>query len=62
MTKDRLTNEELTRAFTNNFELAKLGVSIAHNMISSGGEAPLGKLLDELRKRAKDQPKEDHEQ
>ena len=59
MTKDRLTNEELTSSFDNNFELAKLGISIAHKMINSGHEATLSKLLEELRRQSKDQPKID---
>ncbi|MCI5052466.1 MAG: hypothetical protein MRY21_04950 [Simkaniaceae bacterium] len=49
--KNKLTNEELTKHSNNNFELTKRGVELARNMIHNIGEAPLLKVIDELKKK-----------
>jgi len=50
--KDKLTNEELTKSFSNksNFELALRAIEIAQARIASGRECVLADLLEELKK------------
>ncbi len=48
--KDHLTNEDLTKLFDDNFQLAIQAIRIAKRNIEAGHEVALDDLLDDLKK------------
>jgi len=46
----KLTNEDLTALFDNNFELALYAIDIAQRFIKAGREFTLAELIEEVKK------------
>ncbi len=57
---EELTNEELTKLFTDNFQLALHSISMARNHVKAGQETSMQSVLKEVKKNSNLHSFEDH--